>query len=83
MAKSRKGAFVGLANRDYQPFTGSIGSRLCRMPNANFVERGKGEVRILGILRSSHQTADGGTMHPWEADRLGWILGRELEDAAA
>ena len=38
---------------------------------------------ILGILRSSRQTADGGTMHPWEADRLGWILGRELEDAAA
>ncbi len=41
------------------------------------------EVRLLGILRSSRQTADGGTMHPWEADRLGWILGRELEDAAA
>jgi hypothetical protein len=37
----------------------------------------------MGILRSSRQTADGGTMHPWEAGRLGWILGRELEDAAA
>jgi hypothetical protein len=36
----------------------------------------------MGILRSSRQTADGGTMHPWEAERLGWILGRELEDAA-
>jgi hypothetical protein len=38
---------------------------------------------LMGFLRSSRQTADGGTMHPWEADRLGWILGRELEDAAA
>ena len=49
----------------------------------NFRELRYGEVRVLGILRSSRQTADGGTMHPWEADRLGWILGRELEDAAA
>src|SRR5215211_6823930 len=39
MAKSRKGAFVGLANSDYRPFPGSIGSRLCPMPNANFHEK--------------------------------------------
>jgi hypothetical protein len=43
MAKSRKGLFVGLPNRDYRLFLGSIGSRLCRMPYANFLER-QGEV---------------------------------------
>src|SRR5215218_3973146 len=47
MAKSRKGAFVGLANSDYRPFPGSIGSRLCPMPNANFVETPNGEVRRI------------------------------------
>jgi hypothetical protein len=38
MAKYRKGLFVGLPNRDYRLFLGSIGSRLCRMPNANLAE---------------------------------------------
>jgi hypothetical protein len=38
MAKSRKGLFVGLPNRDYRLFLGSIGSRLCRMPYANLAE---------------------------------------------
>jgi hypothetical protein len=36
MAKSRKGAFVGLPNRDYRPFLGPIGPRLCKMPYTNF-----------------------------------------------
>jgi hypothetical protein len=53
MAKSRKGAFVGLANRDYRPFPGSIGSRLCRMPNANFGELRKAEVRRTLLLGTS------------------------------
>jgi hypothetical protein len=38
MAKSRKGAFFGLAKRDYRPFPGPIGSRLCSTPNSNFLK---------------------------------------------
>src|SRR5215204_1784218 len=53
MAKSRKGAFVGLANSDYRPFPGSIGSRLCPMPNANFLELRTCEVRRISILGTS------------------------------
>jgi hypothetical protein len=44
MAKSRKGAFVGLANSDYRPFPGTIGSRLCRMSYTNLSELRQGEV---------------------------------------
>ena len=50
MAKSRKGAFVGLENRDYHPFLISIGSRLCRMLYANFLELRKDEVRKICLL---------------------------------
>jgi hypothetical protein len=53
MAKCRKGAFVGLANWDYRPFPGPIGSRFCRMPNANFVELRKAEVRRISLLGTS------------------------------
>src|ERR671921_1353464 len=42
-----------LMNRDYRAFLGSIGSRLFRMSYANFLELRHGEVRVLGILRSS------------------------------
>jgi hypothetical protein len=44
MAKYRKGLFVGLPNREYRLFLGSIGSRLCRMPNANLAENVIAEV---------------------------------------
>ena len=66
MAKSRKGAFVGIANRDYRPFPGPIGSRFCRMPNANFVELRYGEVqhspdraRIAGVDEITHLSRRG------------------------
>src|SRR5215218_10764912 len=67
MAKSRKGACVRLANRDYRPFPGPTKSRLCRMPNAYFVELRYGEVhgdcsstpspRSVGPTLSGHNTA--------------------------
>ena len=52
MAKSRKGAVVGLANRDYRPFCGSIGARLCRMANSNFGELRRCEVRGRHLPRT-------------------------------
>src|SRR5829696_1766735 len=48
----RKGAPGGLPDRDYRPFLGSIGSRLCRMPYANFGELGLDELRRMHLPRT-------------------------------